>query len=72
MAELDAAQAHGMTGPEPTLADVAAEFPAWHVWRGISGLVYASRLRTSPPVVVRAEDPRDLIDQIRAEIGRRS
>jgi hypothetical protein len=59
-------------GAEPTLDDVAREFPHWHVWRGISGLVYARLMLSSPPAVVRAEDPRDLIDQIRAEIGRRS
>ena len=57
---------------EPTLDDVRELFPDWHVWKGISGLVYARRLLSSPPVVVRAEDPRDLIDQIKAEIGRRS
>jgi hypothetical protein len=59
-----------MTG-EPTLDDVRAQFPAWEVWKGISGLVYARRVLSSPPMVVRAEDPRDLIDAIRAEIGRR-
>ncbi len=58
--------------PEPTLDDVEREFSGWHCWKGISGLVYARRLLSSPPVVVRAEDPRDLIDQIKAEIGRRS
>jgi hypothetical protein len=24
----------------------AAEFPRWHVWRGVCGLVYARRPRT--------------------------
>jgi hypothetical protein len=43
----------------------AAEFPQWHVWRGVSGLVYARRPRTSPPLVVRGEDAEDLRDQIR-------
>jgi hypothetical protein len=43
----------------------AAEFPQWHVWRGVSGLVYARRPRTSPPLVVRGEDAVDLRDQIR-------
>jgi hypothetical protein len=60
-----------MTG-EPTLDDVRALFPQWEIWTGISGLVYARRLLSSPPAVVRAEDPQDLIDAIRAEIGRRS
>jgi hypothetical protein len=58
--------------PEPTLDDVAREFPRWHCWRGISGLVYARLPKSSPPIVVRAGDPLDLRDQIRAETGRRS
>ncbi len=43
----------------------AAEFPQWHVWRGVCGLVYARRPRTSPPLVVRGEDAVDLRDQIK-------
>jgi hypothetical protein len=58
--------------PEPTLDDVRALFPHWEVWTGIAGLVYARRRLSSPPMVARGEDPRDLIDQINAEIGRRS
>jgi hypothetical protein len=45
----------------------AAELPYWHVWRGISGLVYARRLMSSPPRVVRGEDAVDLRDAIRRE-----
>jgi len=54
---------------EPALDDVEREFPRWHCWRGVSGLVYASRRLTSPPAVVRAEDPVDLRDQIRGWEG---
>jgi hypothetical protein len=43
----------------------AREFPCWRVWRGVAGLVYARRLRASPPRVVRAKDTVDLRDQIR-------
>ncbi|MGP7999540.1 MAG: hypothetical protein ACLPKI_19820 [Streptosporangiaceae bacterium] len=60
---------HASREAEPTLADVAAEFPRWHTWRGISGLIYARRNLTSPPAVLRAEDPLDLRDQIRAWEG---
>jgi hypothetical protein len=56
---------------EPTLADVELSWPRWHTWKGVSGLVYASRRLTSPPAVVRAEDPRDLLDQIRSWEGQR-
>ncbi|HUY44619.1 MAG TPA: hypothetical protein VMV92_02670 [Streptosporangiaceae bacterium] len=45
----------------------AAELPGWHVWRGISGLVYARRLNSPPPLVVRGEDAVDLRDAIRRE-----
>jgi hypothetical protein len=64
------------TGSEGTREDIPdwwpyeAEFPQWHVWRGVSGLVYARRPRTSPPIVVRGEDPMDLRDQIRRVEGR--
>ena len=60
---------HASREAEPTLADVAAEFPHWHTWAGISGLVYARRLMTSPPAVVPGEDATDLRDQIRAWEG---
>jgi hypothetical protein len=59
-----------LTGPQVTRDDIpdwwpyAAEFPHWHVWRGVCGLVYARRPRTSPPVVVRGEDATDLRDRI--------
>ena len=39
----------------------------WYVWRGISGLVYARKIGSSPPLVVRGEDAIDLRDQIRRE-----
>ena len=56
--------------PGPDVPDwwpYAAELPAWHVWRGISGLLYGRRLNTSPPLVVRGEDAVDLRDAIRRE-----
>ncbi len=57
---------------EPTLEDVEREWPRWHTWVGVSGLLYASRGLTSPPVLVRGEDAMDLRDQIRGWEGRRS
>jgi hypothetical protein len=47
-----------------SLDDVRREFPAWHIWAGVSGMSYAS-LRCSPPLVVRATDPASLRDEIR-------
>jgi hypothetical protein len=40
-------------GTDP-LAALRGRFPGWQAWRGVSGLLYARRLRTSPPVIVRA------------------
>ncbi len=42
----------------------ADELPRWHVWRGVSGLVYARLMRSSPPLIVRGEDAADLRDAI--------
>jgi hypothetical protein len=51
----------------PTWWPYAGELPYWHVWRGVSGLLYARRLMSSPPRVVRGEDAVDLRDAIRRE-----
>ena len=64
-------QARGTTDKDvPDWWPYAAEFPHWHVWRGVCGLVYARRPRTSPPVVVRGEDAVDLRNQMRRAEGR--
>ena len=49
----------------------AAEFPQWHAWKGVAGLVYARWRNSSPPVVVRGEDAVDLRDEIRLVIALR-
>jgi len=48
-----------------------AEFPDWHVWRGVSGLYYASLDRSSPKITVRGEDPVDLHDEVVRADGKR-
>jgi hypothetical protein len=53
---------------EPTLAQVAAEFPLWRCTRGISGLYYARHTATGQQVC--GEDPLDLRDQIKAAEAR--
>ena len=47
------------------------EFPDWHVWRGVNGVLYAGLRKSSPPVVVRGEDPVDLRDEIVRADGKR-
>ncbi len=54
-----------MNDPGPALADIQREWPRWHTWQGVAGLLYASRRKTSPPAVLRAGDPADLRDQIK-------
>jgi len=51
------------TGPDP-LAALRGKFPGWQAWRGISGLLYARRLRTSPPVIIRAATAGELATKI--------
>ncbi len=55
-----------MTGgqPEPSLADVQAECPAWRCEQGINRLYYAQHTATG--IQVSGEDPLDLRDQINA------
>ena len=50
-------------GTDP-LAALRGRFPGWQAWRGVSGLLYARRLRTSPPVIVRAATSDDLAVKI--------
>lgn len=56
------------SGPaEPAAEDVLAEFPGWILDDVAGGLICAHRLvpATSPPVSVKAENGRELRDQIR-------
>jgi hypothetical protein len=48
-----------------TLRRIEHEHPCWHTWVGVGGLLYARRLKSSPPVVYRAADPAELEARIR-------
>jgi hypothetical protein len=63
---MTAAAEHEDPEPVPGWWPYQAEFPDWHVWRGVGGILYARRPRSSPPKVVRAATPSKLRDQIRA------
>jgi hypothetical protein len=56
-----------MTDPD----DLEREFPAWHWWKGVSGLFYARRVKSSPPVVLRAETLDELKKLVREHIAAR-
>lgn len=45
-----------------------AELHAWHYWRGVSGLFYARRKLSSPPIVLRGETLEELRDQVAARV----
>jgi hypothetical protein len=47
------------------LGSIRAQFPDWHDWPGVSGLLYARRPRSSPPKVVSAATAAGLADAIR-------
>ena len=49
--------------------DVKVE--GWRFWRGVNGLPYARRPKTSPPNTMWGEDWTDLRDEVRAWIARR-
>jgi hypothetical protein len=51
-------------GAEPTHESLSGEFPSWEVFPGVTDLVYARLRGSSPPVVVRGEDWRDLRDEM--------
>jgi hypothetical protein len=49
---------------EITLSDVQDRHPRWHVWTGVTGILYARRPLTSPPRVVRGSSPAELGEAI--------
>jgi hypothetical protein len=48
------------------LADVDRDYPPWHAWEGVFGLLYARWPQSSPPMVVRAVTPDGLRQAIEA------
>lgn len=70
---MDCDRATGATAVDgsPEWWPYAPEFPHWHVWRGVAGLLYARRPRSSPPKVVRGKDLTTLRERmISAEVVR--
>jgi hypothetical protein len=50
---------------DPWLRELLGRFPGWECWAGISGLLYARRRNTSPPVVLHAATADALAELIR-------
>jgi hypothetical protein len=57
--------------PPAWWAPFADEFPCWHAWTGVAGLLYVRLPRSSPPVVMRATDAGSLAAKIRGWYKRR-
>jgi hypothetical protein len=53
-------------GPE---AGLETEFVGWQAWRGVSGLFYARRRLSSPPIVVRAGSLEDLRERVKEHLA---
>jgi hypothetical protein len=69
--DCETAPVAALTDETPDWWPYAQQFPHWHVWRGVAGLLYARRSRSSPPKVVRGKDCAALRDRIiRAELAR--
>ena len=62
--ECDTASGPAAVDEAPDWWPYAQQFPHWHVWRGVAGLLYARRPRSSPPKVVRGKDLTTLRDRI--------
>jgi hypothetical protein len=62
--ECDTASGTVAVDETPDWWPYAQQFPHWHVWRGVAGLLYARRPRSSPPKVVRGKDSATLRDRI--------
>jgi hypothetical protein len=52
-----------------TLRRIEPDHPCWHTWVGVGGLLYARKLKSSPPVVYRATDPAELEARISEHEG---
>lgn len=50
-----------------TLDDLRRKWPHLHFWRGVTGLLYVRRPRSSPPLVSRAVTVEELQAQIEGE-----
>jgi hypothetical protein len=53
---------------DPEGRDLDDEMYAWHYWRGVSGLYYARRKLSSPPVVLRGKTLEELREQVAAHV----
>jgi len=51
--------------PDDWPGALLGQFPGWETWRGVSGVLYVRRRKSSPPVVFRDTTVEGLIRQIR-------
>jgi hypothetical protein len=48
---------------------IGQEFEGWEAWQSLNGVWHARRVGTTPPVMVHAESPDEIREQIRQRIG---
>jgi hypothetical protein len=59
-----------MTTAQQAITDLENSFPGWHLWEGIGGdMYYARRLRSSPPITLRAESLDELRELVREYVA---
>lgn len=55
------------TEPVPDADSLAAEFPGWRAWRGVTGVWYAQTRMVSPPVTLHATSAGELRKKLAAK-----
>jgi hypothetical protein len=50
--------------PDNIFAPLLGRFPGWQCWQGVSGILYARKLKSSPPVIVRSATAEELADRM--------
>lgn len=49
----------------PELRSLVSRLPVgWEAWRGVNGVLYARRVRSSPPIVLRGATADDVMEQV--------
>lgn len=67
---MDPSQTSPAVSDEPTLDDLARQYPRWEFFTGTNFRPYGRLPFTSPPVAFMGEDATDLRDQINGYLGR--
>ena len=67
----EAAMPDAPTGPARDPLATLKLPPGWYAWAGVGGILYARRLKSSPPIVVRAATAEELAVKVAEELAKR-